>query len=213
MAQQPPGTVAVLYDSEMSRFARFASDLVALDLPEGSTIDFGTGENKDEVRNALVDRAIKRDSYWIWFIEESHTFGPTAVKDLLSREEALVVPIVLEAEPPFNVRAATTFSRTSKPVPLSLDPVVGPGSLIEIIWAPPTGMLIRRAVLDVAAEEWFGGEDDICAKARHHGIQPYLDTAVRLGNWIIASVEPVYRAGKWELSVSARDMEFVMPAK
>ena len=90
-----PGTVAVLFSSEAARYSAFTSDLALLELPPGSVKDFEFGTDTREARNELVERAIERGSYWIWFISEDHSFGSDIVSLLLAREKQIMAPIVL----------------------------------------------------------------------------------------------------------------------
>lgn len=213
---QGPGTVAVLFSSDAARYSAFTADLEALQLPEGSVKDFETGPDANELRNTLAQRAIDRGSYWIWFISEDHSFEPDVVSMLLSRDKQITVPVVLSTTAPVRALAYRGVSRASRPLPIQLDGVVGPGTLVEIDAATTSGMLIRRAVFEALPKPWFPNEvnDEIafCDTARAHGFEPYLDTSSRLGNRCTASMYPAHRAGKWELSVAVgSDIELSIP--
>jgi hypothetical protein len=166
--------------------------------------------------NDLARRALERNSYWIWFISEDYTFTPDALVSLLSREQAIVAPIVLNAKPPFYPEAHTKVAG-GRNTPLLLDSVTGPGTMVEVgAVTSVRGVLIRRAVFESLDPPWFEDEDgleSLCHRAAELGIQPYVDTSVRLGRRLIASMYPIYRAGKWELVTSIGDAEFTLPIK
>jgi len=213
---EAPGTVAVLFSSEAARYSAFTSDLTLLELPPGSSYDFAFGTDVREARNELVERAIARDSYWIWFISEDHSFGPDVVSLLLGHNKPIMAPIVLGRQPPFFPEAYTHISSSGKRVPLSLNEVTGPGTLTEILSAGGSGLLIRRAVFDVIDRPWFADGETIefCERARERDFPAYLDTAARLGNRCTASMFPAYKGGRWELSVAVGDeVEISVPLK
>lgn len=213
---EPPGTVAVLFSSEAARYSAFTSDLALLELPPGSVYDFEFGTDTREARNELVERAIARDSYWIWFISEDHSFGSDVVSLLLAHDKPIMAPIVLSRESPFFPEAYTHLSRSGERVPLSLNEVTGPGTLTEILSAGGSGILIRRAVFDVIEKPWFadGETVEFCERAREHNFPAFLDTAARLGNRCTASMFPTYKGGRWDLSVAVGDeVELSVPLK
>jgi hypothetical protein len=202
-----PGTVAVLFPSESAQYSYFTKDLEALKLPEGTVKDFEFSPDFGEGRNKLVRRALDRGSYWIWFITEGHSFEPEIVETLLSRNETIISPIVLSRDAPFLPESFVALSAGGEYVPLMLNDVTGPGTMIEIRAAVATGMLIRSAVLKEVKEPWFRTAPDgndytyFCERAREAGFQAYVDTSVRIGNRLTASMYPIHRGGKWELAV------------
>lgn len=215
---QGPGTVAVLFSSDAARYSAFTQDLEKLQLPEGSVKDFETRPDANASRNALVERAIERGSYWVWFISEDHSFVPDIVMTLLSREKQITAPIVLSTTAPVHALAYKGVSRANRRLPLSLDGVIGPGTLIEIDGATTSGMLVRRAVFEALPKPWFPNEVDdellFCDEAVRNGFEPFLDTSARIGNRCTASMYPAHRAGKWELSVEVGDeIELSIPLK
>ena len=216
--QGPHGTVAVLFSSDAARYSAFTADLEWLELPDGSVKDFEFGADATASRNALVQRAVERGSYWVWFISEDHSFAPDIVKTLLLRDEPIVAPIALSASAPFAPLAYRGVSRASRRLPVRLDDVVGPGTMVEIDSASTSGMLVRRAVFEAMPSPWFPEDVDdelaFCDAAREAGFAPFLDTSVRLGNRFTASMYPAYRGGKWEMSVSVgSEVEMSMPLR
>jgi hypothetical protein len=208
--------VAVLFSSDAARYSAFTADLEALQLPEGSVKDFEFGSDYAASRNALVQRAIDRGSYWIWFISEDHSFAPDIVATLLSRDKQIVAPVVLSTMKPVHALAYKGVSRASRRLAVQLDDVVGPGTLIEIESASTAGMLVRRAVFEALPKPWFPNDVDdellFCDSAYQANFEPFLDTSARLGNRCTASMYPSHRAGKWELSVAVgSDIELSVP--
>lgn len=206
---QGPGTVAVTFSSDAARYSDFTKDLEALELPEGTVKDFETSPDASAARNALVERALERGSYWIWFISEDHSFPPDIVTTLLSRDKQITAPVVLSTTAPVHALVYKGVSRANRRLPVQLDGVIGPGTLIEIEAAVAAGLLIRRAVFEDLPKPWFPNEVDdellFCDEALRRGFEPFLDTSARLGNRCTAAMYPTHRAGKWELSVAVGD--------
>lgn len=208
--------MAVLFSSDAARFSSFTAELEALELPSGSVKDFETGPDASELRNTLVERAIERGSYWIWFISEDHSFNSGIVKTLLSCDKQIAAPVVLSTTAPVHALAYKGVSRANRPLEIPLDSVIGPGSLVEIDSATTSGMLVRRAVFEALPKPWFPNEVDderaFCDAARAARFEPFLFTEARLGNRCTASMYPTHRAGKWELSVAVgSDIELSIP--
>lgn len=213
--EEAPGTVAVLFASDAARYSAFTADLTRLELPEGSVFDYGFRDTP-QTRNELVDRAIGRDSYWIWFISEDHSFEADVVKVLLSHDQPIMAPIVLSRQAPFYPEAYTGVSRDGSRIPMSLNDVTGPGQLTEIQSAGGSGLLVRRVVFDVVDKPWFtdAGSTEFCERAREADFPAYLDTSARLGNRCTASMNPVHKAGRWQVSVTVGDeAEIMVPLK
>lgn len=215
--RQGHGTVAVLFSSDAARYSSFSIDLEALQLPDGSVKDFEIGENAAAARNALVERALARGSYWVWFISENYSFAPDIITTMLSHEKQILAPIVLSTTAPVHALAYKGVSRASRRLEVKLDSVIGPGSLFEIESATTSGMLVRRAVFETLPAPWFSADDVddellFCDAAMAAGFEPFLDTSARLGNRCTASMYPAHRGGKWELSVSVgNDIELSVP--
>jgi hypothetical protein len=211
----PPGTVAVVFSSDAARFSAFTADLGWLELPAGTELDFAFGEDTATLHNDLVSKALKRGLYWVWFINEDHTFAPGTIASLLSRDEAIVAPIVLERKKPFYPHAYTDVG--GEPVRFLLNAVAGPGTMHEVArLTSSAGVLIRRAVFEALDPPWFNDGDDLsdlCRRAMEIGIQPFVDTSVRLGNRLIGSFYPRYRGGKWELVAVVGAAEFDLPIR
>lgn len=222
-APAPLGTVAVAFSSEASRYSTLFQNLNALNLPEGSTMNFGTG-TRWEVLNDLVARALEGKSYWIWFISEDHGFDPDILETLLSRDMPMVAPVVVEDKAPFSPKAWTDISANGEPKPLLLNQITGPASMIEVRGANVTGMLVRRAVFEAMGPPWFrmtqtlteSVSEDVYfnERARELGFQTFIDTSSRLSTLSDAKVLPAHRGGKWELVVDVGDdMNFAQPLR
>lgn len=205
-APNPPGTIAIMYASDSAHYSDFNINLERLEIPAGSEKDFQRGIDRVESMNALVERALERGFYWIWFIDEDRSFPPDIVNQLLARNEAIIAPISISTEPPFRPEALVETDRKDL-APLVLDDFTGPGSLVEVASMSATGLLVRRAVLEAMEPPWFRrgpeGSESLwfCTRARELGFQPYIDTSARIGNFQIASLHPNHKAGKWEISI------------
>lgn len=208
-----------MYASDSAHYSQFTINLDKLVIPPGSEKDFQPGIDRVDAANALVERALDRGFYWIWFIDEDRSFQPDIVDQLLARNEAIVAPITISTEPPFQPEAIieTDMGETK---PLILDDYTGPGSFLEATSVGLSGMLIRRAVLESMEPPWFrrgvdGGETLwFCTKAKEVGFQPYIDTSARLGNFQIASLLPNHKGGKWEIGIKiANDFAASFPMR
>jgi hypothetical protein len=205
-APSPAGTVAVTFSSESARFASLFRDLNNLEITPGTVKIFESGPKRHVVLNRLVDQMLENGSYWIWFISEDHGFEPGIVQRLISLDEPMVSPVVVDDHAPFFPRAWT-----SKETPLLLNQVTGPTTLIEVEGATVTGMLVRRAVFESMVPPWFRVSDELsedayfCERAREMGFQIYVDTSSRLSTMSVASVSPTHKGGQWELAVDVGD--------
>lgn len=214
-----PGTIAVIFPSESAQYSRFSEDLNSLVIPDGTVKDFEYGTDYAELRNKLTRRALERDSYWIWFITEGHSFEPEIIEKLLSRNQSIVSPIVLSREAPFLPESFVGLAAGGEYVPLLLNEVTGPGTMVEVRAATLTGMLIRSAVLKEVRDPWFRSNEGndysfFCERAREAGFQAYVDTSVRIGNRLTADMKAIHRGGKWELAARVgSDIEMTVRLK
>lgn len=213
------GTVGVMLASNTERYYAFTEQLESLELPEGSRKKFDYGSNGAQSRNDVIRYALEvAGSEWVWFIDDEHSFSPEIVNVLLSRDVPVACPIVIDRVQPFSPLAYVDVSRTGDRIPLLLDDVVGPGTMIEIEAARTIGMLIQRPVFEALGKTFWFEEDDpeselsFCDRARESGFPIYVDTSVRLGNHCTASMFPVHRGGKWEIGVTLEnEIEVSMP--
>jgi hypothetical protein len=214
----------MFFSSEAGRYTRLFPELNSLKTPEGSVKTFwwkeqasrSWGERAASLNDAVAD-ALRSHSYWVWFISDYHGFDGDVLLNLLSRNEAMVSPVVVESRDPFLPEAWTDEAGL---VPLLLDEVIGPTSMVEVRGATIDGMLVRRAVFEAMGGPWFRTSETIsedvyfCNRARDLGFQLYIDTSTRLSTVNQATVTPAHRGAKWELSVKVGDdLGFVHPLK
>jgi len=218
-APDPLGTVAVVFSSEVSRYSRMFATLNDLNTPDGSVKTFWWGA-RCQALNDAVEAALKTGSYWVWFISEDYGFDRDILTSLISRNVAMVAPIVVEGYEPFLPTAWTAVDGKGEPVPMLLNQVTGPSSLIEVRGAKVTGMLVRRAVFEAMGAPWFRVTEDVsedlffCERARELGFQPYIDTESRLSTLSVAAITPRHKGDRWELGVDVgEDMRFTQPLR
>lgn len=218
-APDPAGTVAVVFSSEVSRYSRMFATLNDLDTPEGSVKTFWWGA-RTQALNDAVAAALKTGSYWVWFISEDYGFDRDILTNLISRNVAVVSPVVVENYDPFLPTAWTDVDDNGVTKPLLLDQVTGPSSLIEVRGAFVSGMLVRRAVFEAMGEPWFRVTEEVsedlyfCSRALELGFQPYIDTESRLSTLSVAAITPRHKGDRWELGVDVGDdMHFTQPLK
>lgn len=217
-APDPPGTVAVIFSSEVSRYSRMFATLNDLDTPEGSVKTFWWGA-RCQALNDAVAAALKTGSYWVWFISEDYGFDRNILTSLISRNVAMVAPIVVESYDPFLPTAWIDLGEKGT-TPLLLNQVTGPSSLIEVRGACVTGMLVRRAVFEAMGAPWFRVTEEVSEdlffneRANELGFQPYIDTESRLSTLSVAAITPRHKGDRWELGVDVgEDMRFTQPLR
>lgn len=213
-APDPPGAVAVVFSAE-SRYSQLFKDINDLKVPDGTVNIFKWGKRRHDVLNEVVAEALAGPAYWIWFINEEHGFKEDVLEMLLSRNEALVAPIVLDPFAPYHPRAWTDVATNGTLKPFLLDQVTGPTTLTEVRGASVTGMLVRRAVFEAMGAPWFRMTEDLpedvyfCERARELGFQVYVDTSSRLSTLSVAEITPTHKGNRWELAVDVgSDMNF-----
>jgi hypothetical protein len=218
-APDPAGTVAVVFSSEVSRYSRMFATLNDLDTPEGSVKTFWWGA-RCQALNDAVAAALKTGSYWVWFINEDHGFNKDILTNLISRNVAMVSPIVVESYEPFLPTAWISVAEDGTTSPLLLNQVTGPSSLIEVRGASVTGMLVRRAVFEAMGAPWFRVTETVpedvffCQRALELSFQPYIDTESRLSTLSVAAITPRHKGDRWELGVDVGDdMHFTQMLK
>ena len=215
-APDPAGTVAVIFASEVSRYSRMFATLNDLDTPEGSVKTFWWGA-RCQALNDAVAAALKTGSYWVWFISEDYGFDKDILTRLISRNTAMVAPVVVKNYAPFHPEAWTDELGQA---PLLLNQVMGPSSLIEVRGASVTGMLVRRAVFEAMGEPWFRVTETVSEdlyfneRAKELGFQLLIDTESRLSTLSVSSITPRHPGDRWELGVEVgEDMSFTQPLK
>jgi len=219
-APSPPGTVAVIFAWDTGHYATLFRNLNDLRLPDGSKQTFWRGRHRHLLLNQAVEDALETQSYWVWFISEEHGFQPDVLESLISKNQAIVAPIVVGNRGPFHPTAWTNVT-DGKVEPLLLNQVTGPTTLTEVRGASTDGMLVRRAVFEAMGSSWFkmAGENEpegihFCERAAELGFQTYIDTSTRLSTLSDAEIIPVHRGDRWELTVKVReDMSFTQQLK
>lgn len=218
-APAPSGAVAVAFASEAGHTS-LLPNLNDLKTPPDTVKIFEFRNQRYEALNVLVERALAGPAYWIWFINENHSFEPEIIETLLQRNEAMVAPISVDSIEPYYPRAWTDVADDGGTKPFLLNQVVGPATMVEVRGANVTGMLVRRAVFEAMGRPWFRRTETMaedvyfCERAKELGFQTYVDTSSRLSTRSSAQINPVHRGDRWELSVEVGDnMKFALPLK
>ncbi len=216
--RDPAGTVAV-YASEAGSFLSLFNNLNDLDVPEGTIKVFKAG-NRCKALNELVQVALENDSYWVWFIAAEYGFKPNILRNLISRNEAMVAPVALQPWVPYLPQAwSDVVDGGVRPFPL--DQIVGPTSLLEIRGASMNGMLVRRADFEALSYPWFTFTGDVnedvafCERARNTGnFKIHLDTSSRLSTFSASSITPTHKGARWEIEVGVgEDINVTIPLR
>jgi hypothetical protein len=207
-----PGVIAVV-SGDRTTYPQFASCIATLATPPNTRLfwQLAAGGGVAAARNGLVDRAIAARAGWVWFIDDDHVFPNDVLGNLLRCEGDIVVPSVLQRQPPHHHVAWAPFDVDATMSDDELVSVataeharllVGPNDTgkVEIGLAGAGGMLVRMEVFERMPAPWFewarfgadsAGEDTwFCLKARRLGFTIHCDLDTRIGHLTTCAVWP-----------------------
>lgn len=189
------GTVGVICDTT-ARYSMFTEALVSLRNPVNTAFDFEYGADRGRSRNTLVERSLERGSEWMLFLDDDHTFPPTLLLQLLSREQPVVASLYLQRTDPF-LPIANGTKTDGLYTPIDLSQYEGHG-LVPIVGAGTGGMLIRSEVFHQLEPPWFlhttKQSEDLyfCDRCIEAGIPIFVDLDAPLGHIAANNVIPYF---------------------
>lgn len=200
------GTIGVIA-GDLSRYTFFSVALSNLGAPEGTVIDWGVGGDRAANRNGIIERALERNSDWVFMVDDDHIFNSKLLLQLLSRNvlNGVVAALYLQRTEPFSPIAFDRRNSEGVYEPVDLA-VHGGEDLIVVAAAGSGGMLIPRNVYGALEPPWFehstNKSEDIffCERVGEELNLPiYLDVAARMGHLAPSAIWPVYTSGVgWE---------------
>jgi hypothetical protein len=150
--------------------------------------DMGSS-NLAQVRNRLVDKALKSGAKYLMFIDDDMVFEPNSIHRLWKHQLAIVGGLYVKRQFPYTVMAGLYDETTGK---RDKPPKIGEG-LTEVDAVATGFMLIATRVFDKVEQPYFAfpprdgggveGEDYyFCGKAKEAGFKVWLDCGVRCGH-------------------------------
>lgn len=212
------GTIGLIAD-QSARYTMFFQSLTGLlaHLPAEKVVDWEIGADRGRSRNTLVRRALARNSDWLLFLDDDHTFPPNLLQTLLSREMPVVASLYLQRTDPFLPIAYAEKDENGDYWPLDLSACPEHG-LVTVVGAGTGGMLIRSEVFRQLEPPWFlhttEQSEDLyfCRSLVEAGIQLYVDLDARLGHVTPNSIYPDYEQDQWVAGMAiSPSMKVLLP--
>lgn len=212
------GSVCLIAD-QSARYILFFQSLTGLfaNLPPGTVVDWEIGADRGRSRNNLVERALERGSEWVFFLDDDHTYPPTVLDVLLSRNMPVVAALYLQRTDPFLPIAYAERDENGNYWPLDLS-VCPEHGLVTVAAAGTGGMLIKAEVFKEIEGPWFvhttAQSEDLhfCNLLIDAGIQLYVDLDARLGHVMPISIYPDYEDGQWAAGMATSpSMKVLLP--
>lgn len=209
LGDHPPGTVAIPA-GEFTRFGGFVHSLACTPIPPGTRVMMQQSVSIASNLNEIIRHTLEAEEprlEWVWCQSDDHIWFPDLLWRLLDREVQVVVPLVAQRKPPFNV---VLYERQDEegywPYRWEALPQSG---LLEVWAAGSAGMLIRREALEAVGDPWFEfdagfrcNEDLVfCRKLREAGIPIHADVEQRMGHRGTFTAWPVHQDGHRGVSV------------
>lgn len=215
----PPGTIAVL-SGELARYSEFPEQLIRIQRPEGTRLEWAVGVDIAKARNQLVRNFLTTNGQWLWFVDDDMIPQPDTLMRLLGTPTEIVQPLVLMRKPPF---LPTFYSGPNQVTNLYDWRVLEPHmTLVPVDACGTGGMLIRRHVFEQLADPWFEigkirpdqmGEDlFFCQKARAAGIGIHVDTTIPMEHLTTCAIRATKTSGEWLTEVRIGNTILAVPA-
>jgi len=197
------GTVGLIAN-QSARYTLFPQSLTGLfaQLPMGTVVDWEIGGDQARGRNTVVRRALERGSEWVLFLDDDHSFPPTILDVLLSRNVPVVSCLYLNRADPFLPIAYAEKDEEGNYWPLDLSQCPEHG-LVQVRAVGAGGLLIKTDVLRQIGDPWFlhttEQSEDIyfCEQLFKHEIPLYVDLDAPLGHVVPISIYPDFEGGQW----------------
>jgi len=210
--QYPPGMVFVPCH-DLARYHGFTNDLVLLDVPDGTEINFTRSSSIVQNFNLGVETMLQSQAQWMWVIGDDHMFGRDVVLRLLKHDVDIVAPLCVRRGPPFTLvafdEAGSKVDADGNPLyhMLDMDDLPDHG-LMPIPATGSAGMLIKRSVFEALEPPWFRNGDLVtvnedvifCERVREElGLTVWLDVDTYIGHLGTFCAMPMHQDGRWGL--------------
>lgn len=185
----------------------FHQCLTTLRAPVNTYFEWMIGSERAIGREKVVRRALERGSEWVWFVDDDHTFGHTALLDLLAHDVPVVGALYLQRKTPFLPIAMGEKDENGW-WPLDLEKCPQHG-LVSVDGIGTGGLLVKAEVFHELGEPWFQYTAEMsedlffCRRVREElGLPIYVDLDVPLGHIAPAVVFPIYSEDQWAAGLS-----------
>lgn len=170
---------------ELTRYVHFWMCMLFLDKLD-TKLQIDPGSNITNQCNAIIKRARKEGSAWVWIMGDDHAFFPDILIKLLAHDVDVVVPHCLQRSAPYN---PVQYKGLNHEGHHELEQDMPEKGLHEIYAAGSAGMLVRKKVIDALPEKPFittGGnqnEDlEFCRAIREAGFKLWCDVETPLAH-------------------------------
>ena len=208
--QHPPGTICVA-SGDLSRYPAFFMSLASTQHPNGTTMQWHTGNGIAMNRNALIR---EMQGEWIWMIDDDHVWDGHLLMHLLDRNVDIVAPLYTMRYHPFTPSSFDEPLATGQYPAFSWETLSAHTGLFEVAATGAAGLLIRKRVIKAMSDPWFEvgkvvsdqlWEDAwFCAKARKAGFRVYTDLDVQLGHITQMTLWPAYKGVDIDIGANMR---------
>jgi hypothetical protein len=211
----PAGTVIVAAGLQ-PRYYEFQLSLDGVGAPVGSKLHI---ERSCDITQNFNNGIKKMVGDWCWFLGDDHSFSPTLLIHLLSRNVDVVVPITPCKGPPWApcvLHGLKDNPNWDERMPLyHWDELSGEGllALPKGDFIGQAGMLVKKTVLDKIGYPWFKcGQMDpgrlqedltFCKELQSLGYTVYVDQAVIFDHHAPMKVTARKHEGQWVPAINA----------
>ena len=204
----PPGTVIVAAAIQ-PRYYEFHLSLDRVGAPHGTKLHI---ERSCDITQNFNNGVKTMTGEWAWFLGDDHSFSPTILMQLLSRNVDVVVPITPTKVPPWApcVLHGPGDGSWNEKMPLyKWDELSGQGlkALPFGDYIGQAGMLVKKHVLDKIGYPWFKcGQIDkgrltedlyFCAELQRLGYTIWMDQDLVLDHHAPVCITARKHEGKW----------------
>ncbi len=204
----PPGTVIVAAALQ-PRYYEFHLSLDRVAAPHGTKLHI---ERSCDVTQNFNNALKVMLGEWAWFLGDDHSFSPTVLMQLLSRNVDVVVPITPTKQAPWApcVLHGPGDGSWNEKMPLYRWEELSMGGLFPLPFGDyigQAGMLVKKHVLDRIGYPWFKcGQIDkgrmtedlyFCGELQRLGVTVYVDTDIVIDHHAPTCITARKHDGVW----------------
>ena len=204
----PYGTILVAAGIQ-PRYYEFHLSLDRVGAPAGTKLHI---ERSCDITQNFNNGVKAMIGEWVWFLGDDHSFSPTILMQLLSRQVDIVVPITPTKQAPWApcILHGPGDGSWNERMPLyHWDEVSGPGLMALPFgdFMGQAGMLVRKPVLDRIGYPWFKcGQIDkgrltedlyFCSELQKLGYTIWIDQDIILDHHAPICITARKHDGKW----------------
>lgn len=210
----PPGIV-VMMTGELARYSDSMSDLIGLNMPEGSGFVWFKGVLiANGLNKGLAAMVAKPEMQWAWIMGDDHRFDRDVLQRQLAKGFDASVPLCLHRKPPFATTIIDCSGDKRRHRLASEFPTTGEYKLTPDEMCGDAGLLVRRRVVEAIEPPWYDNRrsgsfasDDLAfsKRIREAGFDIWLDLDSVLGHITPMAITPKRVNGKWTVNLAAGD--------